>query len=332
MPFIRNGSGRSASLSDEERVRGLRRCGSPGAQHPRRERMQRSSAARDASLLLGHLGSNQRTRWTPPRSPMESGATSRMPTVPQTSDQVRPSLSTTQPVLHMRPGERLLAACSALAGGRVGAQLMNRTPPDRRRACSDEALAVRSRWHCWREHRPCAERTEAKRGDFNVFLRGGVGGYTGDLEDVTATGPAWGLTLNVQPTNFLGFELGYDGSRNGVERRPRCWTVLRSSATAAAALLKVALPFIEKVKPFVGAGLGVSYVDVSGDAAGPLPNRHDGGGPAGGRRRVQQRRHHRGRPRHATAAGGRGLRGPRQRRTTPRAACFDVTATLGGRF
>ncbi|WP_174257063.1 hypothetical protein [Myxococcus xanthus] len=44
------------------------------------------------------------------------------------------------------------------------------------------------------------ERRDGKRGDLNVFLRGGVGDYTGGLGDLTSTGPAWGVTLNIQPT------------------------------------------------------------------------------------------------------------------------------------
>jgi opacity protein-like surface antigen len=110
------------------------------------------------------------------------------------------------------------------------------------------------------------ERKEGKRGDVNVFLRGGVGDYTGDLGDLTSTGPAWGLTLNVQPTTFLGFELGYEGSQNGVSdiRLLDEPSLVRQGGSA---LLKVSPPFLTSIRPFVGAGVGMSYVDVRGAGA-----------------------------------------------------------------
>ncbi|AEI68159.1 hypothetical protein [Corallococcus macrosporus] len=109
------------------------------------------------------------------------------------------------------------------------------------------------------------ERREGKRGDVNVFLRGGVGDYTGGLGDLTSTGPAWGVTLNVQPTTFLGFELGYEGSRNGITdgRLLEQPALIRQGGSA---LLKVSPPFLTAIRPFVGAGLGVSFMDVSGPA------------------------------------------------------------------
>ncbi|WP_164018433.1 outer membrane beta-barrel protein [Pyxidicoccus trucidator] len=113
------------------------------------------------------------------------------------------------------------------------------------------------------------ERKEGKRGDVNVFLRGGVGDYTGGLGDLTSTGPAWGLTLNVQPTTFIGFELGYEGSQNSVDdvRLLEGPSLVRQGGSG---LLKVSLPFLTAVRPFVGAGLGMSYVDVRGNAGADL--------------------------------------------------------------
>ncbi|GHG85668.1 hypothetical protein [Comamonas sp. JC664] len=107
------------------------------------------------------------------------------------------------------------------------------------------------------------ERREGKRGDLNVFLRGGLGDYTGNLGDLTRTGPAWGVTLNVQPTTFLGFEVGYEGSRNGLtdSRLLENPALVRQGGSA---LLKVSPPFLTAVRPFVGAGLGVTYFDIRG--------------------------------------------------------------------
>jgi hypothetical protein len=101
-----------------------------------------------------------------------------------------------------------------------------------------------------------------KQGDLNVFLRGGVSDYTGELGDDVNAGPAWGLTVNVQPMRSLGFELGYEGSKNDVasDLVPDA-SFMRHGISG---LLKVSPPLIEKVKPFVGVGLGASYISVDG--------------------------------------------------------------------
>lgn len=107
-------------------------------------------------------------------------------------------------------------------------------------------------------------RDDGRRGDVNVFLSGGVSDYTGSVGDNVDTGPSWGLTVNVQPLKILGFELGYDGSRNIVSNDllPDA-TLTRHGATG---LVKLAPPFIDVVKPFVGAGLGASYISANGGA------------------------------------------------------------------
>ncbi|WP_224245571.1 outer membrane beta-barrel protein [Hyalangium gracile] len=107
-------------------------------------------------------------------------------------------------------------------------------------------------------------RDEDKKGDLKVFLSGGVSEYTGELGEDINTGPAWGLTVNVQPTNILGFELGYTGSSNTVDNG--LLPDARLTRNGATGLIKLAPPFIEVVKPFVGAGLGASYVSASGGA------------------------------------------------------------------
>jgi len=110
---------------------------------------------------------------------------------------------------------------------------------------------------------------QGKQGDVNVILGGGIGGYTGDIGGLTATGPAWGVTLNVQPYTMLGFEVGYDGSKNDVTddrfRAAEAPSLIRHGASS---LVKLSPP-LEKIRPFVGAGLGVSYVYANGPATGP---------------------------------------------------------------
>jgi hypothetical protein len=109
-----------------------------------------------------------------------------------------------------------------------------------------------------------------KQGDVNVFVGGGIGGYTGELGGLSATGPTWGATLNLQPYSMLGFEVGYEGSKNDVTdarfRASEAPSLLRHGVNS---LVKISPP-MERIRPFVGAGLGVSYVYVrGGDDAGP---------------------------------------------------------------
>jgi hypothetical protein len=103
---------------------------------------------------------------------------------------------------------------------------------------------------------------ENRRGDLNVFLRGGVSDYTGDIGRDVQSGPAWGLTVNVQPTRIFGFELGYEGSKNDIDNE----LLPDASLTrhGGSGLVKIAPPLMERVKPFVAAGLGASYISVNG--------------------------------------------------------------------
>jgi opacity protein-like surface antigen len=110
-----------------------------------------------------------------------------------------------------------------------------------------------------------------RQGDFNVQAKAGVGDFTGGLGDYTSAGPSWGVAVNLQPTNVLGLEISYDGSRNSVNdaRETLSPTVMRHGGTA---LVKIAPPFIERIKPYAGFGLGASYVTVQGAETGAYQN------------------------------------------------------------
>lgn len=111
-----------------------------------------------------------------------------------------------------------------------------------------------------------ASAQEASRpGKVNVMVKAGVGSYTGDLSPITDAGPTWGVLLNLQPTRMLGLEVAYDGSRNGVEGIVGDTALLRNGGSA---MFKFGLPLLERYRPFLGAGLGASYVSVQG--VGPL--------------------------------------------------------------
>ncbi len=104
---------------------------------------------------------------------------------------------------------------------------------------------------------------EAARADSKVMLKGGLGLFTSDLGNVTSAGPAWGLIYNFQPISLVGVEFGYEGSRNTLSDplSPSSSALLRNGGYG---LLKVSVPLIPILHPFVGAGLGVGYVSVQG--------------------------------------------------------------------
>ncbi|ADO73262.1 outer membrane beta-barrel protein [Stigmatella aurantiaca] len=103
---------------------------------------------------------------------------------------------------------------------------------------------------------------EGPQGRVKVFLKGGVGDYTGDVGESVKIGPTWGLTLNVQPLRFLGFEVGYEGGRNSIATDVLDLALTRHGGSA---LVKLGLPVLEAVKPFVGVGIGISRISVGGD-------------------------------------------------------------------
>jgi hypothetical protein len=114
------------------------------------------------------------------------------------------------------------------------------------------------------------ERERRRRRIAFVVLTGGAGNYVGDLGRYTAIGAFWGVTLGMQPLPYLGFEMGYMGSRNGLEtlRYPALaeTSFWRNGGTA---LVKFCLPY-HAIRPFIGTGFGLSHVSVSGSSNGGL--------------------------------------------------------------
>lgn len=108
---------------------------------------------------------------------------------------------------------------------------------------------------------------EDRQGDLNFHARAGVGGFTGGLDDYTSAGPTWGVGFTVQPYRVLGIEVNYEGSRNQLtdDRLANTQAVMRHGASA---MLKLAPPFIERIKPFAGIGLGASYLSADGQTDG----------------------------------------------------------------
>lgn len=112
-----------------------------------------------------------------------------------------------------------------------------------------------------------ATAAEKKQGDVNVLLEAGVGDYTGGLSNYTSAGPSWGVIVNLQPSNVIGWEIGYAGSRNMLETDVAGISPALTR-NGAHGMVKLGLPFIEKVKPFAGVGFGASYASVSEEGGG----------------------------------------------------------------
>lgn len=112
-----------------------------------------------------------------------------------------------------------------------------------------------------------ASASARERGDLNVAVKGGIGRFTGELDELSDSGPTWGALVNVQPWDVIGLELAYQGSRHDLidPRLLGSPAVLRHGGDA---LLKLAPPFLERVKPFLGVGFGASYVTVTGETFG----------------------------------------------------------------
>lgn len=96
-------------------------------------------------------------------------------------------------------------------------------------------------------------------------VRVGLGGFTGELGDETGVGPLFGINANAQPYPLIGVEAGYEGQRVPIDdgRVGDGEGVWRNNGTL---LGKVGPVLNQKWRPFVGVGLGLSYLNPSDGA------------------------------------------------------------------
>ena len=99
--------------------------------------------------------------------------------------------------------------------------------------------------------------------DLNVSVTGGLNAYTGDIGDNTGAGGFLGVQANSRPLPLIGLELGYEGARNPFEDlEGGLWR----HNVGALAKVGPALGANGSLRPFVGAGFGVSLLNPSEDA------------------------------------------------------------------
>lgn len=109
--------------------------------------------------------------------------------------------------------------------------------------------------------------TPAEGRPFQVTANAGIGTFLGQLSDFTGLGGVWGVSLNGNVMQGLGFELAYNGSRNPItdDRIPDGEAMWRNGVDAMA---KVYVPMLTAVKPYGGVGLGTSFFNASSGAEG----------------------------------------------------------------
>jgi hypothetical protein len=100
-------------------------------------------------------------------------------------------------------------------------------------------------------------------GNLGFAVGGGLNNYTGDLGDITAAGGSFGVTVSSQPLNLVGVEVGYEGSRNPFEDiNGALWR----HNLGALAKVGPTLGANDNLRPFVGAGLGLSVLNPNNEA------------------------------------------------------------------
>jgi hypothetical protein len=99
--------------------------------------------------------------------------------------------------------------------------------------------------------------------DLGISVSGGLNAYTGDLGDTTGAGASLGIQADSRPLPLLGLELGYEGSRNPFETFDGA---LWRHNVGALAKVGPQLGNEGNLMPFVGAGLGVSVLNPSGES------------------------------------------------------------------
>jgi len=124
------------------------------------------------------------------------------------------------------------------------------------------------------ENEKTEKKSSADMKGVTVSLGGGVEGYTGQLAPVINPGLAYGLNINLRPTRALGFELGYDGAVNNLDRDAGNGADLVRNGGHAALTLGLTPT---AVQPYVLGGVGINHYNarntsvLKDDTSGYIP-------------------------------------------------------------
>jgi hypothetical protein len=99
-----------------------------------------------------------------------------------------------------------------------------------------------------------------------VQLNGGLGGYFGGVNDVTNTGPAYGVHAAFNQTPLLSYELGYTGHTNDIvgEGNGRLNSNKIQAGIKVGPELNLPIPW----RPYGFAGLGADFVLAGANTVG----------------------------------------------------------------
>jgi opacity protein-like surface antigen len=103
---------------------------------------------------------------------------------------------------------------------------------------------------------------DAEKTKVGLDVRLGLGSMTGEVGEQTGTGPLLGIAAGAQPWRALGIEVGYEGQRLPIDE-----SIVGDGEALYRhnlGLMAKAGPLLnEKWRPFVGAGVGLSYLNVT---------------------------------------------------------------------
>jgi hypothetical protein len=100
----------------------------------------------------------------------------------------------------------------------------------------------------------------------SLDVRVGAGGLTGDLGERTVPGPMLGITAGAQPWRNFGIEAGFEGQRLPIDdvRVGDEQAIYRYNVGVLAKAGPLVLD--DKLRPYVGTGVGVSYLNATDGA------------------------------------------------------------------